>query len=208
MTPPGTELSLGAIHDPGFGAVVILSAGGVMIEFLADRVADLAPLDADAAARLLAELRVSGLLAGHRGQPPADSAAILDQLTRFSHMVAALGDAVAEIDVNPDLQRAGACAVDCQVPADHSNASAALAPRNCDMTSRPDEMMIRTVEMAAIVGSIWSRSARNMLRVIVELSPPETNSEMMISSKDIRKEISDAEISENLICGSVISIKA
>ena len=69
-------------------------------------------------------------------------------------------------------------------------------------------MMIRTVEMAAIVGSIWSRSARNMLRVIVELSPPETNSEMMISSKDVRKEISDAEISENLICGSVISIKA
>ena len=62
-------------------------------------------------------------------------------------------------------------------------------------------MMIRTVEMAAIVGSIWSRSARNMLRVIVELSPPETNSEMMISSKDVRKEISDAEISENLICG-------
>lgn len=120
MTPPGTELSLGAIHDPGFGAVVILSAGGVMIEFLADRVADLAPLDADAAARLLAELRVSGLLAGHRGQPPADSAAILDQLTRFSHMVAALGDAIAEIDVNPLICSAqGACAVDCLVvPAD------------------------------------------------------------------------------------------
>ena len=87
-----------------------------MIEFLADRVADLAPLDVDAAARLLAELRVSGLLAGHRGQPPADSAAILDQLTRFSHMVAALGDAIAEIDVNPLICSAqGACAVDCLV---------------------------------------------------------------------------------------------
>ena len=83
---------------------------------LADRVADLAPLDADAAARLLAELRVSGLLAGHRGQPPAESAAILTQLTCFSQMVAALGDAISEIDVNPLICSAqGASAVDCLV---------------------------------------------------------------------------------------------
>ena len=61
---------------------------------------------------------------------------------------------------------------------------------------------------AAIVGSIWSRNARNMLRVMVELSPPDTKSEMMISSNDVRNEISAAETSENLICGRVISRKA
>ena len=68
--------------------------------------------------------------------------------------------------------------------------------------------MINIVDIAAIVGSIWSRSARNMLRVIVELSPPATNNEIMISSKEVRKEISPAETRENLICGRVISIKA
>ena len=68
--------------------------------------------------------------------------------------------------------------------------------------------MINIVDIAAIVGSIWSRSARNMLRVIVELSPPATNNEIMISSKEVRKEISPAETKENLICGKVISIKA
>ena len=68
--------------------------------------------------------------------------------------------------------------------------------------------MINIVDIAAIVGSIWSRRARNMLRVIVELSPPATNNEIMISSKEVRKEINPAETNENLICGKVISIKA
>ena len=68
--------------------------------------------------------------------------------------------------------------------------------------------MINIVDIAAIVGSIWSRSARNMLRVIVELSPPATNNEIMISSKEVKKAISPAETKENLICGKVISIKA
>ena len=68
--------------------------------------------------------------------------------------------------------------------------------------------MINIVDIAAIVGSIWSRSAKNMLRVIVELSPPATNNEIMISSKEVRKEINPAETKENLICGKVISIKA
>ena len=62
-------------------------------------------------------------------------------------------------------------------------------------------MIIRTVEIAAIVGSIWSRKAKNILRVIVELSPPETNKEMITSSNEVRKAISDAEMMENLICG-------
>ena len=68
--------------------------------------------------------------------------------------------------------------------------------------------MINIVDIAAIVGSIWSRSARNMLRVIVELSPPATNNEIMISSKEVRKEINPAETDANVICGKVISINA
>jgi len=38
-----------------------------------------------------------------------------------------------------------------------------------------------------------------MLRVIVELSPPATKSEIIISSKDVRNAIREAEIIENLI---------
>ena len=116
MVPSGTELSLGSIYDEGFGPVVIISAGGVMIEFLADKVAALAPFEADAARVLLEELRISRLLAGFRGQPPADVEAVIAQLVRFSYMVSTLGDAIAEIDVNPMICSAsGAFAADCLV---------------------------------------------------------------------------------------------
>jgi len=40
-------------------------------------------------------------------------------------------------------------------------------------------MIINIVEIAAIVGSIWSLKAKNMLRVIVELSPPDTKREII-----------------------------
>jgi hypothetical protein len=69
-------------------------------------------------------------------------------------------------------------------------------------------MIINIVEIAAIVGSIWSLKAKNMLRVIVELSPPDTKREIITSSNDVKNEIKDAEIIENLICGKVISKKA
>ena len=116
MVPSGTELSLGAIYDPGFGPVVIISAGGVMIELLADKGAVLAPLDADEAQRLIGELRISALLDGYRGQPAANMEAVVTQLVRFSQMVAALDDAISEIDINPLICGAdGAFAVDCLV---------------------------------------------------------------------------------------------
>jgi acyl-CoA synthetase (NDP forming) len=116
MVPSGTELSLGAIYDPGFGPVVIISAGGVMIELLADKGAALAPIDADEAQRLIGELRISALLGGYRGQPAANMQAVVTQIVRFSQMVAALDDAISEIDINPMICGAdGAFAVDCLV---------------------------------------------------------------------------------------------
>ena len=64
MAPSGIELSVGCICDQGFGPVIILSAGGVMIEFLADKVAALAPINDVIAKSLLRELRISRLFAG------------------------------------------------------------------------------------------------------------------------------------------------
>ena len=46
---------------------------------------------------------------------------------------------------------------------------------------------IMIVEIEAIVRSIWSRSALNMLRVRVGLSPPEMNNAITTSSKNVRK---------------------
>jgi acyl-CoA synthetase (NDP forming) len=116
MAPKGTELALGAIRDEGFGPVVLISAGGVLMEFLGDSVAALAPFDAAEAMALLRRLRVFRLLQGVRGQPPADLDALAEQIAAFSRMVAGLGDACAEIDINPLVCNSdGALALDCLI---------------------------------------------------------------------------------------------
>ena len=114
MAPKGPELALGALWDENFGPIVIISAGGVLIELLSDRVAALAPFGPDEALRLLRGLRVHALLRGVRGMPPCDEAAIAATIARFSQMIAGLGEACAEMDINPLIcGPQGALAVDC-----------------------------------------------------------------------------------------------
>ncbi len=116
MAPKGTELALGAVWDDGFGPVVLISAGGVLMELLHDSVAALAPFDEAEARRLLTGLRVMRLLEGYRGQPPADFEALAARIAAFSRMVAALGPACREIDINPlVVTEGGAMALDCLV---------------------------------------------------------------------------------------------
>ena len=101
MAPADVEVSFGAIYDEGFGMVVIVSAGGVLIELLNDKVAALAPFNSELAKDLLNEMSVSRLLSGYRGRPAADTDGLALQLARFSRMVALLGNAISEIDINP-----------------------------------------------------------------------------------------------------------
>lgn len=116
MAPAGVEIGVGAIVDEAFGPIVVVSAGGVLIELLEDKAAALAPFGPDEARELLSELKVRKLLAGVRGRPPADMHALAQLVSRFSVMVAALAHEIAEIDVNPVIAGAkGALAVDALV---------------------------------------------------------------------------------------------
>lgn len=116
MAPKGAELAMGALWDTNFGPIVLISAGGILIEVLDDRIAALAPFDETEAMRLLRTLRCHKLLIGARGQPCANLDDLARQIASFSTMVAALGDAYSEIDVNPLIcGESGAMAVDCLV---------------------------------------------------------------------------------------------
>ena len=77
-------------------------------------------------------------------------------------------------------------------------------PNSCASVINSDVITIMIVEIEAIVGSIWSRSALNMFRVRVELSPPEMNIATTTSSKEDRNDSSAAVITAERICGSVI----
>ncbi|MGO8884103.1 MAG: acetate--CoA ligase family protein [Streptosporangiaceae bacterium] len=111
--PPGVELALGIARDPQLGPLIVLGAGGILVELLADRVVALPPVDTAGARRLLGELRVSQLLAGVRGAPPADTSAIARAVAGMSAIAAELGDQLEALDVNPLIcGPAGAVAVD------------------------------------------------------------------------------------------------
>ena len=116
MAPAGVELALGVVHDRQFGPLVMVAAGGVLVEVLRDRRFALPPVDAHQALALLERLAVRPLLGGLRGGPPADLAAVADAVVRLSVLAADLGDRLAALDVNPLIAGpAGCLAVDALV---------------------------------------------------------------------------------------------
>ncbi len=101
MAGPGVELAFGLVTDAQFGTLVMVGAGGTLIEVLRDRVVALPPFDRATARRLIDRLALRHLLGGVRGRPPADVEALAEAFARFSVLAATLGPRVAEIDVNP-----------------------------------------------------------------------------------------------------------
>lgn len=117
MAEAGGEIMLGMSVDPQFGPVVVMGAGGILVEILKSVTHELAPFDAATARRAIERLApLKRLLAGARGRKPSDTAKLAELIARFSAMCADLGDLVAEIDANPVIAGPnGAMAVDAVV---------------------------------------------------------------------------------------------
>ena len=101
------------VDDDQFGPVVMISAGGRLIETMADRVAVLPPVDTAGAMRALDRLRIRPLLDGVRGRQPADIDSLAEVIARFSELAADGAGRISAMDVNPVIAGpAGAVAVD------------------------------------------------------------------------------------------------
>jgi len=111
VTAHGVEMLLGMVHDSQFGPVVVVGAGGVHVEALADAVYALPPFDAAEAARLVGRLRIAPLLASRRHRRPPAVDEFCRVAARFSALVAALGSHFSEIDLNPVIVHADGCAI-------------------------------------------------------------------------------------------------
>jgi acyl-CoA synthetase (NDP forming) len=111
----GVELVVGARRDRAFGPVVLVGAGGVHAETLADTAVALAPLGAGEAAAMLRRLRAWPLIAGARGRPPLDAAAAAAAIEALGRLIAARPD-IADVEANPLLLLpAGVLALDARV---------------------------------------------------------------------------------------------
>jgi len=117
MAGRGVEIMLGMSVDPQFGPVVVIGAGGILVEILESVTHEMAPFDAATARRAIERLApLKRLLAGARGRQASDLDKLCDLVARFSAMCADLGDLVAEIDANPVIAGPdGALAVDAVV---------------------------------------------------------------------------------------------
>ena len=116
MAPQGVELAFGCVQDPSFGPLVMVAAGGLLVEMLSDRRFAPAPLGEREALRVVEGLKVDRLLDGVRGETPANKSALARALSNFSVLCTELSDVIAEIDVNPVIANAdGVLAVDALV---------------------------------------------------------------------------------------------
>ncbi|MFI5959956.1 acetate--CoA ligase family protein [Cryptosporangium sp. NPDC051539] len=113
---PGVEIALGLVRDPLAGPLVVVGAGGVLVEVLRDRAVALPPLDAARARALLERLTIRKLLDGARGRPPADLDALVAAIVSLGVLAVELGDEIAALDVNPVIAGPdGAVAVDVHI---------------------------------------------------------------------------------------------
>jgi acetate---CoA ligase (ADP-forming) len=108
------EVLIGYRVDPDVGPLVMVAAGGIYTEIYRDRSLRLAPIDTDMAREMIAEVRGLKLLAGYRGKPVGDIAALAQAIAALSRLAAK--PAVLEAEVNPLIvRRQGVVAVDAVV---------------------------------------------------------------------------------------------
>ena len=102
ITQKGIELILGVSTDAQFGPVLLIGAGGTLVEVLQDHALALPPLNHALARRWVEQTRIAKVLHGVRGQPAVDLVALDDTLVKFARLVQH-ERRIVELDINPLL---------------------------------------------------------------------------------------------------------
>ena len=109
MAPSGVEIALGIVRDEQFGPLVLVGAGGLLVEVLKDRRLAMPPLDEARAKRLIDALEIRLLLDGVRGQPAADVDALARAIVALSWLAHDLGAHLDALDANPVICGPNGC---------------------------------------------------------------------------------------------------
>lgn len=116
MVPDGVEVSVGMVRDAAFGPLIVVAAGGTLVELLADRVLACPPVSHGGAMHMLNALRIRPLLDGWRGAPASDVGALAGVVVGFSQLAIELVESLEAVEANPVIvSAAGAIAVDALV---------------------------------------------------------------------------------------------
>jgi acyl-CoA synthetase (NDP forming) len=118
MVAGGVEAIVGARDDALYGPMLLVGSGGVLVEWLADVSLAMLPLERPQLAGMLDKLKVATLLAGYRGRPAADRAALEEVALALGRFFLDHRERIADIEINPVAVKQagdGAIALDVRV---------------------------------------------------------------------------------------------
>jgi acyl-CoA synthetase (NDP forming) len=116
----GIEVIIGAHDDPLFGPMMVVGAGGILVELVEDVACRLLPVGPQDARSMIGGLKVAKLLAGFRGRPAADLDALVTAVCGLSGFYLDHRHLLSDLEVNPLIvlpDRKGVRAVDVRAAA-------------------------------------------------------------------------------------------
>lgn len=99
--PPLAELIVGVKRDPLFGMVLVIGAGGILVELMRDARTLLLPATRSDVESALRGLKSFALLNGFRGRPAARLDPVVDAIMAVADYAATHRATLSELDVNP-----------------------------------------------------------------------------------------------------------
>jgi acetate---CoA ligase (ADP-forming) len=114
----GIEAIVGTRSDPLYGPLLLVGAGGVLVELVEDAALRLLPVAAEEVGAMIDGLKLARRLAGFRGDAAADRAALEAAALALGRFFLDHRARIKEIEINPLIVRAhkaGAIAVDVRV---------------------------------------------------------------------------------------------
>ncbi|MDA8252803.1 MAG: acetate--CoA ligase family protein [Rhodospirillales bacterium] len=101
MLTGGVETVIGGYQDPVFGPMAMFGLGGLFVEVFRDVVFRPAPVTRAGARAMIDAIRGRAVLAGLRGQPPADLDALAAAIVAVANFLAAHETTVSSVELNP-----------------------------------------------------------------------------------------------------------
>jgi acyl-CoA synthetase (NDP forming) len=114
----GVEAIVGARNDALYGPILLVGAGGILVELAKDAALRLLPVAKTDVAAMIDWLKLKTLLAGYRGRPAADRAALESTVLALAQFYLDHRARIEDIEINPLMVRPqgkGAVAVDVRV---------------------------------------------------------------------------------------------
>ncbi len=105
MVTGGVEAIVGAREDALYGPMLLVGSGGVLVELLEDVALAMLPLDEEEIAQRISSLKLAKLLAGYRGRPAADQAALVRASAALGRFFLDHREKISDIEINPLVAR-------------------------------------------------------------------------------------------------------